>query len=911
MRIHSLWRSLHLAVCHLTPAALFAQQYTITTFAGGAPPVTPASALSTSIGLPAGIGLDAADHVYFSGRNCIFRLDPNGVLTRIAGNSRAGYAGDGGPAIDAQIAWPNSVAVDPPGNIYITDNYRVRMISTAGVITTVAGNGEAGFSGDGGSALAAQIGSPDAIAVDGQGNIYLADYFHGIRRISANGTIATIAGTGVPGYSGDGGPAINAQLNGPESLAVDPSGNLYIADSSNYRVRKITPDGIIITIAGTGAEGDSGDGGPATAAQIDRPDAIAFDRNGNLYIAASSNFRVRKISPAGVITTVYAGDPGPGSEGVAIGFGADSAGNVYLSDVSRYRIRRISEDGTVIVAAGNGILSFSGDGGLAVEAQLFGSQGIALDSAGNLYVADGYNSRVRRISPAGVIATVAGNGTYGYAGDGGPATQAEFYDPWAVAVDRSGNLYIADAIINRIRKVSTDGIVTTVAGVGTAGFSGDGGPATASQLDAPTALAVDSTGALYIADAVNHRVRKVSPEGIITTVAGNGSIGSAGEGGPATSAELWDPVGVAVDGAGNLYIVDQAGGGRLSRVSPEGILTALTAPGDIGGPPKGPQSTFPNAVAVDGAGNIYVTDSYHYRVRMIPAGGTIVTIAGNGASGYSGDYGPATLAELVNPVGLAVDAAGKVYIADSISNAIRRLDPITSSVTITAVTNAASNLVGPVSPGEVVVLYGWMLGPPTLTIAAANSGGQLDPQLGGASVSVNGIPAPILYVSYSQVGAIVPEQVSAGSAQVSLTWQGQSSPTLSLTVAASAPALFTLDGTGRGQVVAVNQDGSVNGEISPAPAGSVVSLFMTGAGRISSGLSTAVTLGSDALTAESVAPAAGWAEGLVQINVRIPAGMTPGNSIPVAVAVGGVQSPSGPTLAIGAAGAGPARKFGF
>jgi DNA-binding beta-propeller fold protein YncE len=237
-----------------------------------------------------------------------------------------------------------------------------------------------------------------------------------------------------------------------------------------------------------------------------------------------------------------------------------------------------------------------------------------------------------------VITTIAGNGAYGYSGDGGPATQAEFYDPWAVAVDRAGNLYVADAILNRIRKVSPGGMVTTVAGGSTAGFSGDGGPATSAQLNAPTALAVDSAGDLFIAEGVNHRIRKVTPDGIITTVAGTGVLGSAGEGGPAISAQLSDPVGVAVDSAGNLYIVDQADGGRLSKVSTQGVLTALTAPGDIGGPAKGSQSTFPNAVAVDSAGNIYVTDTYHFRVRMIPAGGTIVTIAGNGTSGYSGEY---------------------------------------------------------------------------------------------------------------------------------------------------------------------------------------------------------------------------------------------------------------------------------
>jgi sugar lactone lactonase YvrE len=331
----------------------------------------------------------------------------------------------------------------------------------SGTISTVAG----GSVGDGGPAVNAPVNTPSAAAVDSAGNLYIANtYNNRVRKVSTSGTITTVAGNGTPGFSGDGGPATNASLASPTGVAVDAAGNLYIADAGNDRVRKVSASGTITTVAGTGTPGFSGDGGPATGAGLVYPSGVAVDAAGNLYIADTYNNRVRKVSASGTITTV----------------------------------------------AGNGTPGFSGDGGPATNASLASPSGVAVDAAGNLYIADPDNSRVRKVSTSGTITTVAGNGTPGFSGDGGPATNASLFNPSGVAVDAAGNLYIADTTNSRVRKVSTSGTITTVAGNGTPGFSGDGGPATNASLVYPSGVAVDAAGNLYIADSQNNRVRKVA-----------------------------------------------------------------------------------------------------------------------------------------------------------------------------------------------------------------------------------------------------------------------------------------------------------------------------------------------------------------------------------------------------------------
>ena len=326
------------------------------------------------------------------------------------------------------------------------------------------------------------------------------------------GTISTFAGTGVAGFSGDNGPAIRAQLNAPGRVEVDPNGNVYISDSANNRIRRVAPDGTITTVAGTGAAGFGGDNGQAANAQINQPRAIIFDPAGNLYFADSGDNRVRKIATNGIITTI----------------------------------------------AGNGTPGSAGDGGQATNAQLNNPYGLARDSAGNLYIADAYNSKVRRVDPSGVITTYAGTGAAGFGGDGGPATAATLRQPYALAADAAGNLYISDAGSNTIRRIDrATGVITTFAGTGVASFSGDGGPATAAQLNGPTGIAFDSAGNLYFADLNNNRVREIDASGVITTVAGDGTPSYTNDGQLSLNAGVGSPIDLAIDADGLLYVAQR------------------------------------------------------------------------------------------------------------------------------------------------------------------------------------------------------------------------------------------------------------------------------------------------------------------------------------------------------------------
>ncbi|OKH96168.1 RICIN domain-containing protein [Streptomyces uncialis] len=332
-------------------------------------------------------------------------------------------------------------------------------------ISTIAGTGVAGFTGDNESAVAAQLKHPYGIAVDSSGTLYFSDYSnHRVRKVTTDGKISTVAGTGVAGYRGDNGPAVSAQLNCPREVTVDSAGTLYITDASNHRVRKVTADGNISTVAGTGVAGSGGDGGPATSAQLNKPHGLAVDSSGTLYIAEFGNHRVRKVTADGNISTV----------------------------------------------AGTGVAGSGGDGGLATSAQLKGMYAVAVDSTGTLYISDGGNHRVRKVTADGTISTVAGNGTAGSGGDGGPAASAQLNKPYGIAVDSSGTLYISEYGNHRVRKVTADGNIDTVVGNGTAGFDGDGGPAASGRLNSPFGIAVDCVDAVYIADHVNHRVRKIA-----------------------------------------------------------------------------------------------------------------------------------------------------------------------------------------------------------------------------------------------------------------------------------------------------------------------------------------------------------------------------------------------------------------
>ncbi len=630
---------------------------------------------------PAGIALDASGNLYIadSGARRLRKVAAgSSITTSVAGNGLAGFSGDGGPATAAAIAGPDGVAVDSEGNLFISVYARVRRIDAAsGRITTIAGTGDLGNSGDGGPATAAKLFGPDELAVDRNGHLYIHDRLaRNVRRVDATtGIITTVASTG---------PELLFRSSG---VAVDPFGNLYF--SADHIVRKIdAATGQIIAVAGTTEAGFEGDGGPATQARLVAPGALALDRAGNLYIADTSNYRIRRVSPDGVITT-YAGNgssTGGGDDGPATqasfnslsGLAVDSRGDVYLADEGVRRVRRI--DGTTGIittfagAPGECCFHYSGDDGPATNAEMERPIDVALDGSGNLYIGDYHNRRVRRVDArTGVITT---------------AVKAAFMH---VAVDAARNVFLSryDDVRGRelhdiVRVSATDGKFTTIAGdANLSGFSGDGGPATAARLNRPQGLAFDAAGNLFIADRGNKRVRRVAGTGIITTVAGGGPDGTLGDGGPATMASVDSAIDVAVDASGNLYI---ASSNRIRKVDPGGTITTVAGGGSNpadGVPATNASVPFIQAIAVSASGDLFISQFTPYppvisRVRRVSAAnGIITTLAGRDDDGFSGDNGPASAALLDEPMGLAADPAGSLYIADSENDRVRLIPACT------------------------------------------------------------------------------------------------------------------------------------------------------------------------------------------------------------------------------------------
>ncbi len=612
-------------------------------FVGDGLPATSAALVS-----PRGIAFDAAGNAYIAqeDENRIRKVSSSGVITTIAGNGTYGFNGDGGPASSAVLASPRGVAIDALGNVYFSDalNNRVRKIAINGVITTVAGNGQANSAGDGGPAANAGVQQPYGLAFDAAGNLYISEYAgHRIRKVTPSGIILTVAGTGVASFSGDGGPAIAAGVNSPTSVAVDSLGNLYFSDTFNDRIRRIVPSGTITTVAGGGSLFPSAEGVPAADSRILLPYGIAADADGNIYIADNNCF-IDKLTPAGLLHKIAGGegwcietgDGGPaldanifGPEGVAV----DATGSVYFTDSGSFSVRKISGG---IIDTVIGVGSFYGDGGPATGAVISLTRGLTIGNAGEIYIADGYaNGRVRKVGADGTIETVAGNGSMGWSGDGGPATEAGMYFPWDVEQDDAGNLYIVDTIMNVVRKVAPNGIISTVAGGGSLGFSGDGGPATQALMRRPRRVALDGAGNLYIADYGNHRIRKVGTDGIISTVVGTGAASFAGDGGPATSAAIRNPSAVAFDAAGNLYIADY-GNNRIRKVGADGVISTvagngLFGPAGDGGPATQAALTGPTGIAFDSYGAMYVVGS---TLRKVASDGTISTIAGMKHNAY-------------------------------------------------------------------------------------------------------------------------------------------------------------------------------------------------------------------------------------------------------------------------------------
>ena len=522
-----------------------------------------------------------------------------------------------------------------------------------------------------GTGSAARLASALGLAIDGAGNLYVGDAGNNVvRRVSPSGAVTTFAGSGTAG-SADGTGGF-ASFNAPYGLAFDPAGNLLVADAGNHRIRKISPSRAVTTFAGSGSIGKVD--GTGWTASFDYPVGIAVDPSGTAYVADADNHLIRKISPAGAVTTFA----GTGVQGYQDGPGAsakfylptslviDAGGNLIVSDYGNNRIRKISPAGVVSTFAGSG--NYGGTNGTGTAASFGYPQGLALDTAGNIFVADLGMNQVRRITPAGVVSTFAGSGMVGSAD--GPAATASFNMPWAIAVDGAGNVFVGDNRNSAVRKITPGGTVSTLAGAGSAGFA-DGAGSSARFLY-PWGAAADAAGNVYVADSGNHRIRKISPAGAVTTFAGSGIPGNAN--GAGTAAQFIFPSGVAVDGAGNVYVAD-TNNHAVRKITPAGTVTLLAGGtyGDAEGTGAAAKLQFPDSVAVDTSGNVYVADTDNHKIRKVTPAGVLTTLAGSGASGSADGTGSA--ASFNYPESLAVDASGNVYVADTSNNRIRKITP--------------------------------------------------------------------------------------------------------------------------------------------------------------------------------------------------------------------------------------------
>jgi len=799
-------------------------------------------------------------------------------MATVAGNGSAGFSGDGGAAGLAQLHLPYGLAIDTAANLYIADlgNRRVRRVSPAGIISTFAGTGESGSSGDGGAAIAAQLTAPRNVAVDSAGNVYISEFEgHRIRRVSASGIITTVAGTGSAGYSGDGGPANKAQLAFPAGLATDRAGSVYVADSKNGVVRMITAGGVISTVYGapdgpqpigisldqsgmlyvadtstvvkrvllagaisfplagsysaahdlavdasgtvylvdgnalrrisaSGVVGViassalvplSSDSSNGRAAALSHPAGLALDSVGNLYIADSGTHRVRQITAQGVIATLagtgsagYSGDDGPAAQSqlnAPRGLALTPNGSLLVADTGNQRIRRIDFSGNIRTIAGAGI---SG-------ALLSAPEAVAVDASGNVYIADSENNRVLRIAPAGLTAVVAGDGTAGYAGDGGQALLARLNQPSGLALAPSGEIYIADTGNHRIRKIAPSGLISTVAGSGAQGFSGDGGSATSAQLNAPEACAVDANGNLYITDTGNNRVRMVDTKGVISTIAGTGESGYGGDGGAATSAKLQSPAGLIASPTGVIFVAD-TGNSRIRRLTPTSVPPPIEQVGDasvVNAASMQPGPVAPGElVSIFGSG-MGPADALQGKFN---SAGMMDTTLGSVEVLFDGEAAPLfyVQANQINaqvPYSVAGRAETKLEIRYQGQARARATLPVTSSApgvfavmvnedgTINSESNAAAR-------GSVITFYATGEG---VTSPAGAAGKAAQPPLAApvlpVQLTIGGNPAEILYAASApgfaglmQINARVPAGfVPTGKLAVTLTVGNTSSQT--------------------------------------------------------------------------------------------------------------------------------------
>ncbi len=672
----------------------------VSTFAGGFS-FADGNGISAHFNSPNGLCSDSSGNVYVADNqnNRIRKITPSGIVSTLAGSGLAGS--DDGIGTTAKFNGPNGLCADITGNIYVVEayNHKIRKITPTGEVTTFAGSGIGGYVD--GLGTASKFYFPFGICSDSSGNIYVADSGNNrIRKITPSGVVSTLAGSGPSGPGGYAdGIGSSARFNNPCGVCSDSSGNIYVADTQNNRIRKITPSGVVTTFAGSGGGYLDGTG---NAAQFGNPRGLCSDSSGNIYVADIQNYRIRKITPSGVVSTIAGSTPNSSFEGYIDGTGivsqfrttsgvcSDSLGNIYVADSENQRIRKINSTGVVSTFAGTTISE-----GIGSSARFNNPYGVCSDSSGNIYVADTHNNRIRKITPSGVVSTFAGSGSGVPGFVDGIATFAQFNSPCGLCSDSFGNIYVADTGNHRIRKITPSGVVSTFAGSGAWGYSD--GDSTTSQFYYPFGVCSDFLGNIYVADTGNQRIRKITPSGVVSTFAGSGILGYAD--GNGISANFFSPKGICSDSSGNIYLAEFFNK-RIRKITSLGVVSTLAGSGVQGfadGAGSNAQFTEPHGIAVDPSGVIYVVDVD--RIRKITPSGVVSTLAGSGIGSYVDGYG--TAAQFFSPFGICSNSSGEIFVADSGNNRIRKI--LICDVTASISYNGNSTFCNNSSPQQVLL----------------------------------------------------------------------------------------------------------------------------------------------------------------------------------------------------------------
>jgi uncharacterized protein (TIGR03437 family) len=759
--------------------------YLIDTYAGSDPVRDGGPAAQALLNGPEDVAIDAQGVVYIADRlnRLIRRVDPDtGIISTIAGSVEEPRASD--VATELEID-PACVAVSPANAVHFCSNRRVYKILPSGKLQVVAGTGSTGGTGDGGLATEATFGIIADLAFAPDGSLYISDSFeHVVRKVSPAGMIERVAGTGERGFTGDGGPATSAQLSTPNGLAVDAEGRLLVVDRGNLRLRRVAVDGTITTATGDGTFVAKGLGGPAEGGSAGQLLAVAVAGDGSIY--ATSFSEIFLIDGQGILTRFG----GAGSVNIGDGRTVDRAsfqglngiavaadGRILLAERIGHRVRLVGAD--LIVSTFAGAAHFVGDGGPAVQAQLFEPNGVALDAEGSLYVADTKNGAVRKVTADGVITTVAGGRTSGSDGDAGPALDATLRSVQHIAFHPNGDLHLVDSSYRTVRRVDSNGVISTVAGGGSGTV--EGGPATDARLNGPFHISFDQQGNLYIADLYDHSVRVVDTNGTIRTLAGTGTRGFSGDGGPAAQAELHTPSATAVGPDGTVYIAEWL---RIRQVKPDGTISTLAE-----------LTVVPSSLTLTPSGDLLAVNTQNNMLLRIGLDGSVFRM-GRLLRGFKGDGGPADAA-FANSVEDAVEHSdGRIFISDRRNSRIRVLTPLP---TISGLKHAASFFTGSMPAEAIVSIFGQNLASGLVVATTV----PLPTTLGGTTVvlrDADGVerPAGLFFVSTHQLNVLLPAGAAPGLGVLIIRTAGGREVQIDQGISVASPGLFSANATGAG-----------------------------------------------------------------------------------------------------------------